>query len=353
MPKICRAGITSGGEGTMGLILRPGGDANGQPMTNRIPEWRKFRVGKVSESPKWANPECQRLEEIHHVAHIPVAIEILRSGNLNPRLIYDKSKLNRRRITVTWLSPNWWSDGSRYGNVQFSFDWKKLVGGEDKKFYWVEHIDYGVPACRILITKKDYTDDEDLLEYDPTLGDGPWWWDKTTDTHYWNGKYCLEIMAESPLPIAKCTDFNFVKHHPNFCCIDPAACSYRGLSSERANALFLASAISLEINLSQLNLIKDAKNTLDYSHVLFNGWRSIWSQLKNAHYRGQITSKTDAAIPLARAILGAFARSNTAESECLTALFKSETEFRASLEALFTHVFNFPSPDLNEDFDLF
>src|SRR5262249_11522 len=122
-----------------------------EPMAERPQEWEKYKVGKPSTKPNWINPDCQSLEHIFHVAHIPVALDIVRTGYLMPRLVYDKSKLNRRRITVTWLSPNFWNAGSRYGNVQFVFDWKTLVGGEGKFFYWVEAVDYNPHACRILV----------------------------------------------------------------------------------------------------------------------------------------------------------------------------------------------------------
>src|SRR6266566_2491650 len=123
-------------------------------MSENNPEWQKFKVGKISAKPNFTNPDCQPLHEIYHVAHIPVAVEILRTGCLTPRLVYDKSKLNQRRITVIWLSPNLWNAGSRYGNVQFVFDWKRLVEGNRKRFYWVEAVNYNPEACRILITKQ-------------------------------------------------------------------------------------------------------------------------------------------------------------------------------------------------------
>jgi hypothetical protein len=160
-------------------------------------------------------------------------------------------------------------------------------------------------------------------------------------------------MAEGRLPIAKCTSLGFVEHHPKFCCIDPAACPYRGLSDERANALFLAGVISQEIDLSPLNLIKPGTIKLDYTHILYNGWYAIWTQLKNATYGGHVTSHSKAAIPIARAALGAFARSNKAEYENIVGLFESKDEFRKGLEALFVHVFNFPNPDLTDEFCLF
>ncbi|MCX6906686.1 MAG: hypothetical protein NTY01_01445 [Verrucomicrobia bacterium] len=318
-------------------------------MPKNIPEWRKFRVGKVSKNPRWVNPDCQPLRSIYHVTHIPVALEILRSGYLMPRLVYDKSKLNKRRITVTWLSPNVWNDGSRYGNVEFCFDWKRLAEGVGKRFYWVESIPYKVEACRILITKQDHSNDPDLVEFDPTVDDGPWWWDKATDTHWWNGNYCLEIMAEGRLAISKCERVEFVAHHPHGCCIDHSTCLYKGFSKERGIALFLATTISQEIDLSPLKLVPAEKKALTRFDTAYQGWFAIWQGIKDLKCTGEITSNMKSAIPLVRAVLGAYSRGNGHEIKSLASMFCSNTELRKSYEKLFETVFNIPSPDVTDD----
>jgi hypothetical protein len=67
----------------------------------------------------------------------------------------------------------------RYGNVSFSLDWRTLIAG--KRFYWVEVMPYPkIPACRILITEKNYDGDPDMTPYDPRTGDGPWWYDEAS-----------------------------------------------------------------------------------------------------------------------------------------------------------------------------
>src|SRR6266850_2327713 len=71
---------------------------NRQRMAKNPPEWQKYKVGKPSAKSGRVNPDCQHLDYVYHVAHIPVAVEILRTGCLTPRLVYDKSKLNQRRI---------------------------------------------------------------------------------------------------------------------------------------------------------------------------------------------------------------------------------------------------------------
>lgn len=184
------------------------------------PEWHKFKVGELSTSRGWVNPDCQLLTTVSHVAHLETTKRIFRDGKINSGLIFDKSKLNTERILVAWLSPNHWSDGFRYGNVRFNYDWKTLIA--NKRYYWVESLAYGVKACRILVTEEDRSDI--LEEYDPTRHDGPWWFDEKNDTHYWNGNYCLEIMIENDVDIDDCLTIDFVDHHRQFCNILPLHC---------------------------------------------------------------------------------------------------------------------------------
>ena len=264
-----------------------------------------------------------------------------------PGLVYDKSKLNQRRITVTWLSPNYWDAGSRYGNIQFVFDWKKLVGGEGKRFYWVESIDYNPPACRILVTKHDHSNEPDLLEYDPTIGNGPWWWDKATDTHWWNGDYCLEIMAEGRLPISKCEKVEFVDHHPHGCCIDHKQCQYKGLKKVKAAASFLAATVAQGIDLAPIKLIPIGTHALTAFDMPCRGWSAIWRETKGAKFVGTITAQMPAATPLVRAALNAYSRGDLAECKVLSGLFASSAELKTAFENMFQTTFALPPADLD------
>src|SRR3990172_1907525 len=108
------------------------------------PEWVRFRVGSGSANPRWTEPTCSPLTTISHVTHVEMALRVLKDGVIRSGLVFDESKLNRERILVTWLSPNYWAPGFRYGNVRLSFDWQSIVAG--KRYYWVESMAYGVEA---------------------------------------------------------------------------------------------------------------------------------------------------------------------------------------------------------------
>lgn len=210
-------------------------------------EWTIYRTGKPSTKENWTNPDCQEFEELTHVAHISHAIQIMNDGFIKASLIRDKSKLNKQRILVSWLSPNYWTNGSRYGTVEFNFDFKKLIKGY--KYYWVEAITtYSPHACRVLVTSKNY--DGILVPYKPEKDDGPWHYDAKTKTHYRNSEYCLEFMFEDDIDLEDCLSICFIKHHPSMCCLNVSKCPELKSSSSKAGSIFLAKIIAENMDIN-------------------------------------------------------------------------------------------------------
>ncbi len=295
------------------------------------PEWEKFKVGELSTT-RWVNPDCQQLTTVSHVAHIETAKRIFKDGKINSGLIFDKSKLNTERILVAWLSPNHWSDGFRYGNVRFNYDWKTLIA--NKRYYWVESLAYGVKACRILVTDEDRSDI--LEEYDPTRRDGPWWFDEINDNHYWNGNYCLEIMIERDVDIDDCLTIDFVNHHLQFCNILPLHCEDCGRSNLNAGKRLISYILSNSYNfprkkfLGTINAEKCIKD--DVVYIV----RLIMESLPDYidQYSGDITSDSDVALPLAKSILSYYSDEDKKNCEKLLSLFDSADEFIKTLEKL-------------------
>ena len=117
-------------------------------------DWEKFKIGKY----------CNPFDLVSYTSHVNSAVDIIRDKEIRPSLVFDELKLNKYRILVSWLSPNYWG-GFRYGNIRFQFDFASLI--RDRLYYWVECIAYKVPACRILIT--DINRDEMLQKYDPKV----------------------------------------------------------------------------------------------------------------------------------------------------------------------------------------
>lgn len=108
--------------------------------------------------------DCVRLDLIYHVTHTSSSLRILDDREIGKRLISDKSVLNQTRTTVVWLSPDFWHNGFRYGNVRFAYDFADIVA--KRAIYWVEVIRYNTPACRFLVSDKDVSH-LPVVAYDP------------------------------------------------------------------------------------------------------------------------------------------------------------------------------------------
>lgn len=284
----------------------------------RVPEWVQFRVGEPSTSPNWTNNDCCPLDEVTHVTHLASSIRVLERKRIAKGLVFDKSKVNTERLLVNWLSPNDWTGagGFRYGNVRFSFDWRELVDG--KRAYWVESIAYGIPAARILITENDRSDS--LEDYDPAAGDGPWWFDGDSNTHYWNGNCCLEVMFEGDLALSDCVKIDFVAHHSRYCSVAPSDCPDRGVRREQGGALFLAGILGGELGRTLQKWVRDG--SLD--DELGRAFRHIRREIKDSTltYRGKLTGPSLVGRSVARAILAAYARRNEKEMGSLLRLYE-------------------------------
>ena len=202
-------------------------------------ESEKFAVNKKEREN--ASDECSSMSSIYHVTHLENAYSSFHEGRLFSRLVHDKSKLPKHRISGCWLSPNDWTGagGFRYGNVGFVFDIESIT--KERAFYWIGSVPYGITAVRILISEKDY---EGIFSpYDPSKDLCPWWYDTETNKHYYNNKYCLELFVEDDMNVASCSGIEIVDHSGTYCSLhrnNPAACKDIGLSKMEGGRLFLS-----------------------------------------------------------------------------------------------------------------
>lgn len=296
------------------------------------PEWTKYKVKETNSG---------SLDQIYHVSHISSALNIVADRKIKAGLVYDESKLNKTRTLVCWLSPNDWegNNGFRYGNIRFAFNWKKIC--EDMKPYWVEVMQYGRHAPRILLSEQNHS--PRLQVYDPKKGYGPWFYNKTDDQHYWNRDICLEIMIEGDLHLSNVLEIDFVNHHPQYCCIS-GNCEDKRLHKDEAGAKFIAGMISREIyyyrRMPKFYELKDErkkpKSFFQYS------CNCIWQFFKDInHGAGRVIHTDNQAPALARAVLGAYANSNFDEAEHLSMLFRSTKDLKKSCAKLIAITFKF------------
>ena len=269
---------------------------------------------------------CAALTTISHVSHIARSVDILKEGIVKSGLVYDESKLRRERILVTWLSPNDWKLGFMYGNVRFSFDWKRLLSRMGA--YWIEKMDYKPPAARILLTDENYKNRFQV--YRATDGHGPWWYDKSNGEHYWNGTKTLEIMIEADLYIENSLKVDFVNHHDELCKIGRVACPDLGLSKDEARSLFLALVVGRSVGPKILGWVDNG----EAGEELRRAFRELLVDLENhsegVPYYDGLDSQSLEASATTRSILRFLGERQNADVKTMLGLFGSLNEVKLS-----------------------
>jgi hypothetical protein len=292
------------------------------------PEWHAFRVDSATSF------GSRPLNRIWHVSHLRYAKRIFEDDSIRAGLVYDKSKLNKSRTRVVWLSPNDWNYGSRYGNVRFEFDWKSLIEG--CLFYWVESINYQPRAARILISADEHGD---LEPYDPAKDNGPWILED--GEHLWNGSFCLEVMLERDIPLSDCTKIDFTRHHDNQCCIEPWwECRDRGVESGESTLRFCA---WLAANKGGEAVPDRPDGTSATEQVALGTIEDAWGRtarrvrrlFKNVKPVGRI----EMSVVLARSCLRAMYEEDEDQLKKLLRFFQSEEAAVASLERAYVRAF--------------
>jgi hypothetical protein len=289
-------------------------------------EWERYAVGQPSTTRNWVNIDCCPFDTVSHVCHIDDAFRIFEDDEIRPSLVCDESKLRTTRTSVTWLSPNTWAAGSRYGSVSFEFGWKKLVEG--KRFYWVEAISYyNPPAFRILVTDSDPK--IALKRYDPRKDKGPLFYDANRDVWYRNGKYTGEFMFDGSLRLSDCNIVTFVKHHNTLCNKRPT-CDNVGKEGHRCGARLLSRLIAQQVLTSKrrhsvrLFCEPNTKRKRLHFHAA-HAWEYATRSL-SLDGAGSITRKHPAALYVAAAILDRFG--DHRKTAALCNLFRNREELR-------------------------
>jgi hypothetical protein len=286
--------------------------------------WNKYKVRAAGGFYPSNDNSLQSFSQISHTSHVDQALNIVLDGVIRPGLVFDKSHLNTSRILVGWLSPNHWAKGYRYGNIKFDFDFQSLIPG--KNYYWVEAIEeYSPHACRILIT--DQNRDALLNRYDPTLRDGPWFYDTASNKHYFNGRFCLEFMFEDSLKIDSLSGFGLVDHHQDYCSahrLAPHLCDQKGAIAALGGAKFFMKAAAREVDLKPISkffLDSNGKYKTDTLLAI----EKISRQLKiKGSFGGPIDVNNPGSKALARAILNAVVNKNVDEANYLADFFDSD-----------------------------
>jgi len=208
--------------------------------------------------------------------------------------------------------------------------------------YWVEVMHYSPHAPRILLTDKNYS--QRLDTYDPTIDDGPWLYDAEKDEHHWNGEICLEIMIERDIRLSEVLEIDFVSHHPRLCCISNS-CQEQDFSRYDAGAKFIAGVVGQDLYYRRMPKFYEIEdNEKVVKHFFMSSCSRLWTFLSDAdEFTGDLTSKNDKALPLAKAVLNAYANSNYDEAYKLASFFQSSKSLNKSCAKLIAETFNLPS----------
>ena len=291
-----------------------------------MPEWTAYNL-EMKGAGSLTGPSP--LKFVHHVTHISVARQILRDGQIKSGLIYDESKLNQTRTCVTWLSPNTWGYGSLYGNVQFSFDWMKIIKG--RKLYWVEDMPkYSPSAYRLLVTDRTLAKADAPVAYDPIsdsgpirLQDGKW---------YWRSDRTCELMLDSNLLLADCVDFYFIDHHKTYCSAT-SGCDDRNLSIYESGARVLASILAGGIHSLDHILTKPILKDRPLSAAARNAIEGLASWMTACDFDGK-QPKVRSKRAVMRGVLALLGADQRDAAMKLLASLRSGKEAKTALEAV-------------------
>jgi hypothetical protein len=171
------------------------------------------------------------------------ACRIIEDGQIKAGLIGDESRLRKTRTSVCWLSANYWTPGSIYGAIQFTFRWEDII--RDKEVYWVEVMDYPNPAYRFLITDRDLSGSSLLRPYDPATARGPL--RLRNGVWYWNGEYTSEFMLDMDLPLRRCVEISSITHRGDRCRLYGSRCTDAARNTWVNGAQTLAHAIARDL----------------------------------------------------------------------------------------------------------
>ena len=239
---------------------------------------------------------------------------------------------------MTWLSANTWGNGSIYGNVQFAFDWAKII--EDRQVYWVEAMTgYKSHAYRFLLTDRDMSRSKYVVPYDPEKDKGPL--RKRENKWYWNGKYTSEFMLEDDVVLRGCKGISFISHHPSICRPDGQGCTYKTASSQKMASCVLAFLLSSNLHaVNHVLLKKKQDGTMYPTFETQSGVNSIcWALGSEQECFGGVVKKVASRCAVLRGALALYGAEQYQAAKDLVSLLHSQEVFEKALTEIIKEYF--------------
>lgn len=304
-------------------------------------EWSEFDFDLPKHPNRgWEHSVCCEFEHVYHVTHIEIALRIMRDGKIRRSLIGDKSVLKAKQVSVTWISPNTWHDGSMYGNIGFAYKFPKRVEG--KNYYWVEVMrEYSPIAVRILITDNEYPY---LERYDPENDDGPW---KIAEDgrHYRLKKVNLEFMLEEDLDLQYCRYVRAFDHHYEHCSVYKGKCKELDKKDRKAAKEYYSSVVAQSVPIISRHHRESINGTLVARDSLSHAISSFFGSAQRKSYEGKHLLSSEASEALVRASLNAIAVGKLKDHAELLRFFSSRKEYEDTLERVLIKYFELDTLD--------
>lgn len=281
----------------------------------------------------------QPFAEVYHISHLQSAEFLLRTKTIIPQLIKDKSKLNKERIQVIWLSPNEWAPGSLYGNVRFTFEFNDII--KDKRFYAVEVMkEYTPTVLRILITQKDYSDNKLLQEFHPEDPNNGVWHRDSDNSNYFRKECNIEFMLEDELTIEHAKRIDFVSHHRSICNIyKKGTCPSLSLSNSDAEMLFVSHLISNQTKLPNLALHESKHQEHQSLLPISMLFSKVANLIDREIFEGSPSLSKRTKTQIALAFLGLIGEGKVAEANEIIAALPSKDEAVRTIKDIFLDYF--------------
>jgi hypothetical protein len=277
--------------------------------------------------------DAVQFDEVTHIAHTKNACRIIEDGKIRSSLVYDKSKLNTHRVSVTWFSANTWGLGSIYGTTKFSFDWKSIIAG--KKPYWVEVItSYRPHAFRILFASEPPAGSI-AVPYDPKTAKGPLKFRK--GIWYRHKAYCSEFLLDSDVGISEAKEINFERHNLDRCRFGKSSCPDKGVSHDQSVAKVSAFLLANRGRILKLadQLTIDVKGTRRLHSNIDIAFCELADLLQRLKYKGYVPDADAGTVKgIVESAISLFSQGNVREARKTISVLSSETGLYTAFKAI-------------------
>lgn len=301
----------------------------GQMVKAKLKPWSHLRISL----PGRENESCKGFEfsEVRHIAHLPQAKSIIRSGHICSTKVTDRTVPGARRLDVSWLSANSFSE-SIYGNVAFSFPWARLIEG--KKLLWLgENSEYGNPTYRFLVTGKRRSQLPKELIYDPSHDKGPLRL-KKGKWYFLGTKRVSELLFDGDIPLKWCSQLDILDHTRG--CHRGGECPTRNLEKAEASSKLMAFILAGSHHAADHMLMRPSMldSTRRLSHILDVGLQDFLEKVGNDRnvVSGPVSAKPIKKMNILRKSLMLFSSGKYAKAREQASLFSNSDGLERAIE---------------------